>query len=250
MISNDTTTATEASESLPDNEGENNANVSDTDIRVPKFRLDQTTAKLRTAEGRAEALERQLADLSKAQPQKVEQKQEGSKFKDNYASIDEFYGDMYKAIAERASTDDGFLDKVLDSLYEKRGDKFDETLFNSLTRKNQKVIKEQDDITTKMVEENDRKLDEIESSFGTDVTGWESFKGWVTETLAKEQVPTWARDLDSLYDVYKSYIYQTPQTTTNTAKKISRSKVGGKVNQKVDISGDIHDVLRKMNPFE
>jgi hypothetical protein len=94
-----------------------------------------------------------------------------------------------------------------------------------------------------MVEENERKLNDIETSFGTDNAGFDGFKTWVNELLAKEPVPAWAKDLDSLHDVYKQYIYQKPQIP-QVAKKISRSKVGGKVRPQIDTNGDFHDILR------
>lgn len=246
----DTTTATEVSESLTENEGETNVDVNDTDIRVPKFRLDQEISKRRETESKIEVLEKQLAELSKAQPQKVEQTQEGKKFKDAYTSIDEFYSDITK----QAASDDAFLDKLLDALYEKRGDKFDEVLFNSLTRKNQKVMQEQEDINTRLEREQDEKLDNIEANFGTDVAGFAAFKDWVTETLSKytsDNVPVWAKDIDDLYSIFKEYKYQAPAQNQNTAaKKISRSKVGGKIIQKPDLDGDFFDVVKKMNVFE
>lgn len=246
MIGNNEMAATEAVDPSATNEGEEIADTSDTSVRSIPYDRFSTVVKERNQErATREALEKQLSEYTKTQPQKqVEQTQEG-KFKDNYTSIDEFYGDITK----KAASDDAFLDKLLDALYDKKGDKFDEVLFNSLTRKNQKVMQEQEDIQTKMEREQDEKLDRIESDFGTDVAGFDGFKNWVTEILAKENVPNWARDIDSLHDVYKEYIYQKPQAST-AAKKISRSKVGGKVVSTPDLSGDIHDVMRGLNAFE
>lgn len=247
MIGNNEMADTDAAEPSNADEGENNAGTSDTGTKsVPYNRFSRVIDERNQERATREGLEKQIAELSKTQLPKVEQMQEGKKFKDNYTSIDEFYSDITK----QAANDENFLDKLLDALYEKKGEKFDETLYNSLTRKNQRVMKEQDDINLKMEREQDDKLDKIETDFGTDVTGFTGFKSWVTEILAKENPPSWARDIDSLHDVYKEYIYQKPQTPNNVAKKISRSKVGGKVSPTIDTSGDIHDVLRKMSPFE
>lgn len=234
--------ATEAADSSTVNEGEQNASTGDTGAKtIPYSRFSSVVSERNEARAKAEAYEKQLAELTqKAQPQNVAKTENAKRFKDSYGTIDEFYNDVISSAAD----DDIFLEKVLNNLYEKKGEKFDETLFNALTRKQQKVTKESEEIQQKMVEENDQKLDRIEDSFGTDTTGFEGFKTWVTETISKENVPSWAKDLDSLYDVYKEYIYQKP-TTSASAPKISRSRVSGKATPKLDLSGDFHDVLRR-----
>ena len=239
-------TVTEAPESSTGNEGET-AGYSDTRTQtIPYSRFAEVNNERKTYQSKVEALEKQLAEYSQTQPQKVA-KQEGAAFKEKYDTIDEFYGD----IAKKAANDPDFLDLVLDNLFKVKGDKFDETLFNSLSRKQQKIAQESEQITQKMVEEQESKLDKIEASFGPDKAGYEGFRTWVesvigTEDAPNENVPSWAKDLDSLYDVYKEFKYQQPQVP-QAARRISRAKISGKTTPDVDLSGDFHDVLKRMS---
>ena len=234
---------TETAGSSTANEGGQTAGTG-AESTIPYARFREVNEEKKAAREEAETLRKQLSELSKTQAPQVPQQANG-KFKANYANIDEFYGDIVKT----ATNDPAFLDALLNGLFEKNGDKFDDVLFQSLTRKNQKITQESEQITQKMVEENDQKLDKIESDFGEDTEGFQGFKDWVEELVVDKdpkEVPPWARDLDSLYDVYKRYNSQkqvVPQQ--NAARKISRAKVGGKVAPQLDMSGDIRDVLRR-----
>jgi hypothetical protein len=231
----DNMVVTEASDSSAENEGEQTAGTSVEGTTIPYNRFKEVNDERK-------ALKQQLENLSRTQAPRVPQ-QEGGKFKQSYANIDEFYTDVVR----NAANDPAFLDALLTGLFEKNGDKFDDVLFQSLTRKNQKLTQESEEITNKMVEENDKKLDEIEANFGVDTAGFQAFKDWVSELVVDKDpkdVPNWAKDLDSLYGVYKQYVYKTPEVPQG-ARKIARTKVGGKVSSAFDDSGDFSDILRR-----
>lgn len=232
---------TDTADSSTATEGEQTASAGEQGTTIPYNRFKEVNDERKAYKEELETLRRQL-DEQKTQALNVPQ-QAGGKFKTQYANIDEFYSD----VIHNAANDDNFLDSLLNALYEKKGDKFDDVLFNSLTRKNQKLTQESEQITQKMVEENDRKLDKIEAEFGTDVNGFQAFKDWVEELVVNkdpDSVPNWARDLDSLYDVYKAYIYKQPEVS-QAARKISKTKIGGKVAPQLDTTGDMRDILRR-----